>query len=402
MARFNTITPAGTVTGAASFSTPTDGTVTTLTGSPGYTVTLANPGSCTGISQSFYNSTSGNVTLTTPNGNIVGPNTAGTASVTIPTQSFYTLFSNGTNYLLTVNISGPTTFQGAVVINGGITMSPSNANVAISPTGTGTVTISPAGGLTMSPASTVTMSPSGNVSITPTGSATVTITSAAAGSINNMSIGATTRGSGAFTSLAANAAVTFTQGTGATSTTSGTLQVTGGVGISERLYAGSIQNTPVGSVTAASGAFTSLTASGTFSLTAASGTHSISSTTASTTTSTGAVTISGGLGVAGQITTSNLVETSSITFKENVSNIDNALDTIMKLVGVTYDRKDTKKHEAGLIAEDVNEVLPHLVSKDEHGNPVGIYYTKLTAYLLEAIKTLKTELDQIKNTKDGE
>ena len=71
----------------------------------------------------------------------------------------------------------------------------------------------------------------------------------------------------------------------------------------------------------------------------------------------------------------------------------------MQLVGVTYDRKDNKEHEAGLIAEDVNKVLPDLVSKDANGDPHGIKYSKLTAYLIEAVKSLKQEIDQLKGNK---
>lgn len=53
-----------------------------------------------------------------------------------------------------------------------------------------------------------------------------------------------------------------TTGTAATSTTTGTLIVTGGAGISGAIYAGSIQNTPIGSTTPAAGTFTSITGSG--------------------------------------------------------------------------------------------------------------------------------------------
>jgi len=102
----------------------------------------------------------------------------------------------------------------------------------------------------------------------------------------------------------------------------------------------------------------------------------------------------------GTLTVTNIVESSSIVYKENVLPISNALDDIMKLVGVTYDRKDgSAKGEAGLIAERVNEVLPNLVTKDKHGNPLGINYTKFSAYLIEAVKTLKTEIDEIKGIK---
>lgn len=95
-----------------------------------------------------------------------------------------------------------------------------------------------------------------------------------------------------------------------------------------------------------------------------------------------------------------ITETSSIALKENVMPIENALEGILQLAGVIYDRKDgTAKNEPGLIAEDVNKIIPNLVAKDANGNPSGIHYSRLSAYLLEAIKTLKTEIDSLKGTK---
>jgi hypothetical protein len=92
-----------------------------------------------------------------------------------------------------------------------------------------------------------------------------------------------------------------------------------------------------------------------------------------------------------------LTETSSIALKENINPIENALDSITQLLGVTYDRKDgSVKNEAGLIAEDVNRIIPNLVTKDKDGNVVGINYSRVTAYLIEAVKSLKTEIDQLK------
>jgi hypothetical protein len=117
----------------------------------------------------------------------------------------------------------------------------------------------------------------------------------------------------------------------------------------------------------------------------------------SSTTATGTLVVTGGVGVSGQLTATTIVETSSIAFKENVNPIENALDLILQLVGVTYDRKDgSKKNEAGLIAEAVDRVIPNIVSKDANGNAEGIYYSKLTAYLVEAIKGLQSQIDPLK------
>ena len=96
-------------------------------------------------------------------------------------------------------------------------------------------------------------------------------------------------------------------------------------------------------------------------------------------------------------TVGGFVESSSIALKENINPITGALDAILNLVGVTYDRRDgSKKNEAGLIAEAVEQIIPNIVSKDKDGNAEGIYYSKLTAYLVEAIKDLKSQIDPLK------
>lgn len=120
---------------------------------------------------------------------------------------------------------------------------------------------------------------------------------------------------------------------------------------------------------------------------------------ASSTTGSGTLVVTGGVGVSGQVTCATLVETSSIVFKENINPLENALSTISNLLGVTYDRKDNNEHEAGLIAEQVYEIAPDLVSLDNEGKPYGIKYTKLTAYLVESIKTLKQEIDNLKSSR---
>ena len=142
-----------------------------------------------------------------------------------------------------------------------------------------------------------------------------------------------------------------------------------------------------------------LTIRGTSSATKATASILMTDGVASTTTATGTLVVTGGVGISGQMTAATIVETSSIVFKENIMPIENALDTVLKLFGVFYDRKDTKEHEAGLIAEDVYKHAPDLVSLDKNGNPYGIKYTKLGPYLVESIKELKQEIDKLKGMK---
>ena len=82
----------------------------------------------------------------------------------------------------------------------------------------------------------------------------------------------------------------------------------------------------------------------------------------------------------------------------NVESIGDRLDSVALLDPVTYDRKDGKrKGEVGLIAEEVYKVLPEIVSKNDDGEIEGIEYSKLTVYLISAVKQLKRELDELKN-----
>ena len=123
---------------------------------------------------------------------------------------------------------------------------------------------------------------------------------------------------------------------------------------------------------------------------------------ASTTTTSGTLVVTGGVGVSGQVTCGTLsattiTETSSIALKENVTALANPLDVVLNLFGVEYDRKDTKQHEIGLIAEDVYKIAPDLVSLDEDGNPHGVKYTKVGAYLIEAIKILNQKIKELES-----
>jgi trimeric autotransporter adhesin len=78
---------------------------------------------------------------------------------------------------------------------------------------------------------------------------------------------------------------------------------------------------------------------------------------------------------------------SSRRWKTNIQTLPDALATVKQLRGVSYDRKDTGKHEIGVIAEEVGKVLPELVSYEKNGQDAsGVDYSRLTAVLIEAVK----------------
>jgi len=78
----------------------------------------------------------------------------------------------------------------------------------------------------------------GNIQLTPDTGRTLTINPVDIGSINNVNIGASTRGSGAFTTLEANGAVSITSNVSSTDINTGSIVVNGGVGINENLNVG--------------------------------------------------------------------------------------------------------------------------------------------------------------------
>ena len=106
----------------------------------------------------------------------------------------------------------------------------------------------------------------------------------------------------------------------------------------------------------------------------------------------------GNTAISGTLTAATIVESSSRTLKENIEPISDALSKVLSLNGVVYHRKGSSiDQEAGLIAEEVASVLPNLVLTDADGNPNSVMYSKITAYLIEAVKTLNQELVELKS-----
>jgi hypothetical protein len=76
---------------------------------------------------------------------------------------------------------------------------------------------------------------------------------------------------------------------------------------------------------------------------------------------------------------------SSITLKDNVRTYENALDTVNRLRGVSFDWKDSGKPGVGLIAEEVAKVVPEVVAYND-GAATGVNYASLVGVLVEAVK----------------
>ena len=88
--------------------------------------------------------------------------------------------------------------------------------------------------------------------------------------------------------------------------------------------------------------------------------------------------------------------------KDNIKPIENALDKVNKISGVTFEwneksHKETGKKDVGVIAQEIEEILPELVDNRSNGYK-AVDYPKLTALLIEAVKDLS---NQVKELKDG-
>ena len=102
------------------------------------------------------------------------------------------------------------------------------------------------------------------------------------------------------------------------------------------------------------------------------------------------------LHVAGNIYTANsIISFSDIINKTNIETIPNALDTVKKLRGVTYNRIDSGEQQIGLIAQEVLKIVPEVVSKTKDG--LAVAYGNIVGLLIESIKELSEEVKVLRN-----
>jgi hypothetical protein len=98
----------------------------------------------------------------------------------------------------------------------------------------------------------------------------------------------------------------------------------------------------------------------------------------------------------GVLTVVDLNSTSDIKLKENIHTVQNALDVVDNLRGVSFDWKETGRSSYGVIAQELEEVLPELVGD---GETKSVNYNGIIGVLIEAIKELKKEVRDLKSTK---
>jgi hypothetical protein len=108
---------------------------------------------------------------------------------------------------------------------------------------------------------------------------------------------------------------------------------------------------------------------------------------------TGNITSNGNIIGAGTVASS-----SDASLKYNVRKIESALDKIDQLTGVLYNRNDLEGNpeQMGLIAQDARPIVPQVVHEQYNGL-LAVSYGNLTALIIEAIKEIRVEINDLKN-----
>ena len=117
-------------------------------------------------------------------------------------------------------------------------------------------------------------------------------------------------------------------------------------------------------------------------------------------------------GTTGEIRATNDVTafySSDVALKENITNIPNPLEALKKLNGVLFDWKKSyidqrggedgyfvRKKDVGVIAQEVEKVLPEAVAQRPDGIK-AVKYDRLTCLLIEAVKQLQDKVDSLSN-----
>ena len=95
--------------------------------------------------------------------------------------------------------------------------------------------------------------------------------------------------------------------------------------------------------------------------------------------------------------TADVIAYSDRRVKENIITIGNPLEKIKELRGVTYNRIDIddKSKKIGLIAQEVKEILPEVVEKDDRDR-YSVAYGNMVGLLIEGIKEQQEQIDELK------
>ena len=105
------------------------------------------------------------------------------------------------------------------------------------------------------------------------------------------------------------------------------------------------------------------------------------------------------LDVTGTIrATGDVIAYSDVRVKENIKTIDNSLEKVSKLRGVEFNKIGDNEKSIGVIAQEIEKVIPEVVKEDDKGMK-SVAYGNISGLLIEAIKELKAEIEELKSNK---
>jgi len=108
----------------------------------------------------------------------------------------------------------------------------------------------------------------------------------------------------------------------------------------------------------------------------------------------GTVSVGGDLTTSGNITAPGFFYSSDKQLKKDIRKINNPLDKIMQLEGVSFKWQEDNEESLGLIAQDVEKVFPELVSTNNEGLKT-VAYGNLIAPLIEALKAQDNKIEKL-------
>jgi hypothetical protein len=103
------------------------------------------------------------------------------------------------------------------------------------------------------------------------------------------------------------------------------------------------------------------------------------------------------LEVNGTVAATNFDSLSDRRYKTNIQVIDNPIDKVMKIDGVSFDWKETNQPSLGVIADNIQEVLPEIVSGQDIKS---VNYNGLIGLLIEVVKDQQKQIDELRGLID--
>ena len=88
---------------------------------------------------------------------------------------------------------------------------------------------------------------------------------------------------------------------------------------------------------------------------------------------------------------------SDIKLKTNVTSLQNSLAIIQQLNPVSFNWRDTGQKSYGLIAQELEQVLPDLVHYQQAEGIKTVSYVQLIAFLIDAVKQQQKQIDLLNN-----